>query len=171
MRPDGWIPREQILGAEAAARVPSEFLAQRRDHANPPTLLLRLQRRLDHIDRASDIGGEGGGEREIDPADAMWLGLMRKLWPRLSAWYAWFCRTQAGALPFTYWWRGRDAADGRLNAMTLASGLDDFPRATVPNETERHVDLLAWVAFFSRFMGRLAARLGMPEEARRCGRA
>lgn len=173
MRPDGWIPREQILGAEAAARVPSEFLAQQRDHANPPTLLLGLQRRLDRIDRAA----RGEGEREpttgavVDPADARWLELMRALWPRLSAWYAWLARTQAGALPFTYRWRGRDAGDGRLNPMTLASGLDDFPRATVPTESERHVDLLGWLAFFSRFMARMAARLGNPEEASRCGTA
>jgi len=173
MRPDGWIPREQILGAEAAARVPSEFLAQQRDHANPPTLLLGLQRRLDRINTAA----RGEGEREpttgavVDPADARWLELMRALWPRLSAWYAWLARTQAGALPFTYRWRGRDAGDGRLNPMTLASGLDDFPRATVPTESERHVDLLGWLAFFSRFMARLAARLGNPEEASRSGTA
>jgi mannosyl-oligosaccharide glucosidase len=175
MRPDGWIPREQILGAEAAARVPFEFLAQRRDHANPPTLLLGLQRQLDRIEQGAETRGEGEwGPASVaggDPADARWLELMRKLWPRLSTWYAWLARTQAGALPFTYRWRGRDVADGRLNAMTLASGLDDFPRATVPTEGERHVDLLGWVAFFSRFMARLAARLGQSDEARRCGAA
>ena len=37
------ISREQILGAEAASRVPPEFLAQHRMHANPPALLLRIQ--------------------------------------------------------------------------------------------------------------------------------
>lgn len=36
----GYIAREQILGPEARSRVPSEFQTQRRDVANPPTLLL-----------------------------------------------------------------------------------------------------------------------------------
>ena len=35
---DGWIPREQILGHEARARVTPAIWAQRPDIANPPTL-------------------------------------------------------------------------------------------------------------------------------------
>jgi mannosyl-oligosaccharide glucosidase len=118
MHSDGWIPREQILGAEAQARVPAEFMPQHRQHANPPTLMLRLERLLNG-------GAEQGGEEE-------WLPLARRLWPRLTRWYGWLVRTQAGELPHTFRWRGRDAADNRLNALTLSSGLDDYPRATVP---------------------------------------
>jgi mannosyl-oligosaccharide glucosidase len=151
MHSDGWIPREQILGAEAEARVPAEFMPQHRQHANPPTLMLRLERLLNG-------GAEQGGEEE-------WLPLARRLWPRLTRWYGWLVRTQAGELPHTFRWRGRDVADNRLNALTLSSGLDDFPRATVPTKKERHVDMLCWVAFCSRLLGRLAARLEMPEEA------
>ena len=77
----------QILGAEAAARVPAEFVAQHRMHANPPTLLLRLQRRLSLSSRNGALGEEEG----------QWLELARELWPRLKAWYAWFVRTQAGS--------------------------------------------------------------------------
>ncbi|KAG4398733.1 hypothetical protein GLYMA_08G103233v4 [Glycine max] len=39
---DGWIPREQILGAEALSRVPEEFVPQHPTNGNPPTLFLAL---------------------------------------------------------------------------------------------------------------------------------
>ena len=51
--------------------------------------------------------------------------------------------------------------------MTLASGLDDYPRATVPGEGERHLDLLCWLAFFSRFLAQLSERTGDGGEAAR----
>jgi hypothetical protein len=46
MDPSGWIAREQILGEEARSRVPAEFRVQRRDVANPPTLLLAVKEML-----------------------------------------------------------------------------------------------------------------------------
>ena len=166
MHEDGWIPREQILGAEAAARVPAEFLPQRRLHANPPTLVLRLQRLLDRLPDGG--GGEGGGGEGGGGSEAgRRLALLGDLAPRLADWYQWLSSTQAGSRPHTYRWRGRDKSDGRLNAMTLASGLDDYPRATVPGEGERHLDLLCWLAFFSRFLAQLSERTGDGGEAAR----
>ena len=40
---EGWIPREQTIGAEAQSRVPAKFRVQRPDIANPPTLLLPIE--------------------------------------------------------------------------------------------------------------------------------
>ncbi|KAK9105009.1 hypothetical protein Scep_021853 [Stephania cephalantha] len=42
MNADGWIPREQILGAEALSKVPEEFVPQHPSNGNPPTLFLIL---------------------------------------------------------------------------------------------------------------------------------
>lgn len=48
--------------------------------------------------------------------------------PRLEAWFSWFNVTQAGPLPGSFRWRGRDAAtDEQLNPLTLNSGAQCFP--------------------------------------------
>ncbi|NXN93795.1 MOGS glucosidase, partial [Rhinopomastus cyanomelas] len=141
---DGWIPREQILGEEARTKVPPEFLVQHTDTANPPTLLLALERLLPDA-----------------PHD-----YLRRIFPRLRAWHAWYNRTQAGALPHTFRWRGRDSDTHRfLNPKTLASGLDDYPRASHPSTHERHLDLHCWMALAARVLGAVAERLNEDEAA------
>ncbi len=72
----GWIAREQILGSEALTRVAERFAVQRPDIANPPTMLLSLQQLL-----------QTTSAQEVTP----WL---KKLYPALQRWYAWFLRTQ-----------------------------------------------------------------------------
>jgi len=125
MTAEGWIPREQILGDEARAKVPPEFVVQHSETANPPTLFLALQRLL----------------------GAAPLPYLRRLFPRLRSWYEWYNGTQAGPLPHTFRWRGRDPDPERfLNPKTLASGLDDYPRASHPSADERHLDLRCWMA-------------------------
>ncbi|NXA44207.1 MOGS glucosidase, partial [Eudromia elegans] len=141
MNAEGWIPREQILGEEARARVPPEFVVQRSGSANPPTLFLALQQLLGTAP----------------------LPYLRRLFPRLRAWFHWYNSTQAGTLPSTFRWRGRDAQHERfLNPKTLPSGLDDYPRASHPSADERHLDLRCWMALASRVMGDVAERLGEP---------
>lgn len=145
MNIEGWIPREQILGEEARAKVPSEFVVQHNKNANPPTFFLPLER-LIHIMIAS-----GKSEDKI---------YLEALYPRLKAWYLWYNTTQKGSLPSSYLWHGRDAKTVKqLNPLTLTSGLDDYPRASHPTDDERHVDLRCWIAFASGVMARIAKSL------------
>ncbi|XP_040849595.1 mannosyl-oligosaccharide glucosidase isoform X2 [Ochotona curzoniae] len=148
---DGWIGREQILGEEARARVPPEFLVQRAAHANPPTLLLPVARMLS----------------SGDPAD---LAFLQSAFPRLRAWFSWLRQSQAGPVPLSYRWRGRDSAlPTLLNPKTLPSGLDDYPRASHPSAAERHLDLRCWVALGARVLAQLAEQLGEVEAATELG--
>ena len=139
---EGWIPREQILGSEARARVPAEFIVQFNENANPPALFLPLRRIVNHL-----IASNHSQDRQY----------LRTLYPRLRAWYGWFNRTQSGVLPSSYRWRGRNATTVKeLNPKTLTSGLDDYPRASHPTDDERHVDLRCWMAVASGVMKDLA---------------
>ena len=57
-------------------------------------------------------------------------------------------------------WRGRAAGLlHELNPKTLASGLDDYPRASHPSDTERHLDLRCWMAFAVDALLTIGARL------------
>ena len=85
---EGWIPREQILGPEARAKVPAEFVVQRNSNANPPTLLLTLSSMV---------------EDERTRLSSPWFAdFLERAWPRLEAWYAWFDDTQKGEAPGTF---------------------------------------------------------------------
>lgn len=146
MNSEGWIPREQILGKEARAKVPDEFVVQHNRNANPPTLLLTLHSIV------GDISGE---------MTDWWRDYLRRMWPRLATWYTWFNTTQLGDTRGAYRWRGRNASALReLNPKTLTSGLDDYPRASHPTVDERHVDLRCWMALASQLMGDIGRLLG-----------
>ena len=149
---EGWIPREQVLGRESQDKIPPEFIVQRNDVANPPTLFLVLE---------SLFRLERGGQ--LDTAELH--GFLRRAYPRLRAWYDWYQRTQQGSISNTYYWRGRDGnVDTELNPKTLASGLDDSPRASHPSDTERHLDLLCWMSLATRVMSQVAHTVGEDED-------
>ncbi|XP_053998124.1 uncharacterized protein LOC128886897 [Hylaeus anthracinus] len=150
MNVEGWIPREMILGQEALAKVPDEFVTQINTNANPPTFFLTLDFILKH------------NRKEMLDKHYEFLD---RLYPRLQAWFNWFNTTQVGDLPSTYRWRGRDGTTNReLNPKTLTSGLDDYPRASHPNIDERHVDLRCWIAFAADIMFQISEILNHPND-------
>ncbi|EFN57426.1 hypothetical protein CHLNCDRAFT_20925, partial [Chlorella variabilis] len=160
MNTQGWIAREQILGEEARARVPAEFVRQSPDAANPPTFFLLL----------SDMSQRVAAAAKWDDADRADAELLKAAWPRLRAWYLWFNSTQAGPVPGSYRWRGRDANNQQeLNPKTLTSGLDDAPRASHPSGKDslrpaRHVDLRCWMALATRALATIGSNLGLPHK-------
>lgn len=154
MNIEGWIPREQILGDEARSKVPAEFVVQRNENANPPTLFLSLQELIEQLSSNPDKA-----------ASQPTLPFLRRLFPRLKTWFEWYNTTQSGLLPNSYRWRGRDKDTNLfLNPKTLTSGLDDYPRASHPSADERHVDLHCWMALSSGIMARIAQLLGEPHQ-------
>lgn len=173
MDKDGWIAREQILGPEARSRVPEKFQVQYPHHANPPTFLaLTLPAILSKL--TAETTYHGHASRYLMPTSASATerkSLLRELYPLLARHHAYFRATQAGNLTITtdagvyprppsaiptegYRWRGRTPTH------TLASGLDDYPRASPPSPAELHVDALAWVGASARALQRAAEFIG-----------
>uniref|UniRef100_A0A175YLB1 Mannosyl-oligosaccharide glucosidase n=1 Tax=Daucus carota subsp. sativus TaxID=79200 RepID=A0A175YLB1_DAUCS len=136
MNVDGWIPREQILGAEALSKVPAEFVLQHPTNGNPPTLFLVLR------DLVCSMKKKNFSDLEQKKISSF----LERAFVRLEAWFQWFNTTQSGKETNTYFWHGRDSLIiHELNPKTLSSGFDDYPRASHPSEEERHLDLRCWM--------------------------
>lgn len=95
---------------------------------------------------------------------------LQVIYPKLRKHYYWFRRTQRGQLrewgrrpsgsrTEAYRWRGRS------EDHVLTSGLDDYPRPK-PHEGELHVDLMSWMAFFTRTMKEIAEYTGEAEDVK-----
>jgi mannosyl-oligosaccharide glucosidase len=76
---------------------------------------------------------------------------------RLAKNYIWFFKSQNGPVRNTFRWR---SAKGN---HTLASGLDDYPRAPIRSDLEEHVDLLCWKIMASNTMDRVTKALDIYE--------
>ncbi|EDV29719.1 uncharacterized protein TRIADDRAFT_19077 [Trichoplax adhaerens] len=151
---EGWIPREQILGDEARSRVPAKFIVQNNRIANPPTLMLALHSIQSELEAKN---------KKLSKEHRLYFQL---LFPKLHAWFNWFNSTQRGNIPGTFRWQGRsEEAVNELNAKTLASGLDDYPRASHPSVAEAHVDLRCWMTAFVGYMHHLAVTVDKRKEA------
>ncbi|XP_042432224.1 mannosyl-oligosaccharide glucosidase GCS1-like isoform X2 [Zingiber officinale] len=152
---DGWIPREQILGAEALSKVPEEFVLQYSTNGNPPTLFLVIRDLLNGI-RSSKFSPQ-----ETDEI----TDFLKRAYVRLNAWFQWFNSTQSGNDVNTFYWHGRDNATTKeLNPKTLTSGLDDYPRASHPTDEERHLDLRCWMLLSADCMHSIAELLKMEND-------
>ena len=57
---------EQILGEEARARVPADFIVQSPDVANPPTLFLPLADMAQRVARSGGSRMEDGGREDLE---------------------------------------------------------------------------------------------------------
>jgi mannosyl-oligosaccharide glucosidase len=92
---------------------------------------------------------------------------LRSIYQPLKRHYDWFRRTQRGQIKQYarkarsrtegYRWRGRSAQH------VLTSGMDDFPRGP-PSAGELHLDLISWMAFFSRTMREIAGFIGEKDD-------
>lgn len=184
---DGWVAREQILGEEARSRVPPEFITQVPTIANPPTLTMAVTAFIERLKAfntgpsSSELGMELGVGGQIPLDDGILLSsgdmflknpelakeFLRGIYPKLTRHYDWFRRTQRGQIKQygrkvrsrieAYRWRGR------TEDHVLPSGMDDYPRGP-PHAGELHLDLISWMAFFTRTMRDIAGYLGETDD-------
>lgn len=191
---DGWIAREQILGAEARSKVPPEFRTQYPHYANPPTLFIAIDQFLERLDRRSqslstqeyvpDFNAAGMPEDEarVSVLDAsayldspeLALQYLQSLYPILKRHFEWFRKTQRGEVKAydreahsskeAYRWRGRTPDH------CLTSGIDDYPRARPPHPGELHLDLHSWMAMMTKLLRNIAEKIGQSEDAEELAR-
>ncbi|KAI9287289.1 glycoside hydrolase [Umbelopsis sp. AD052] len=174
---NGWVAREQILGAEARSKVPQEFQTQFPHYANPPTLLLAVQKFIDRLEQHTSAHMQMSDEpvqnrMKVSALDdpellpnlhlenpALATQWLTTVYPKLRLNWEWFRKTQKGHKPSNgngevYRWRGR------TENHTLTSGFDDYPRAEPPSTSELHIDLISWMGFSTRLMKSIAGHLG-----------
>ncbi|KAF9533425.1 glycoside hydrolase [Crepidotus variabilis] len=190
---DGWVAREQILGEEARSKVPSEFQTQVPNYANPPTLTMAVTAFIERVKKAAaskgvsdrdlgmDTGMGAGGQVPFSAPAEKQLGVesqyldhpelamayLKDIYKPLKRHYDWFRRTQRGQIK-QYGRKARSRTEayrwrGRSEQHVLTSGMDDYPRGP-PHAGELHMDLISWVAFFSKTMREIAAFVGEKDD-------
>mmetsp|Transcript_13396 Transcript_13396/g.53694 ORF Transcript_13396/g.53694 Transcript_13396/m.53694 type:complete len:535 (+) Transcript_13396:4942-6546(+) len=146
MEPSGWIPREQTRGTDAITRFPQHiqhYMIQSPDVVNPPTLVMPVRALM--LSEPVKVDGKGGIIRS---------GFVLDAFERLSKHVTFLAMSQAGKVENTFYWRGRQETNGIIH--TLASGLDDYPRAKNISEAEMHLDLACWIAWSLKSVASLA---------------
>lgn len=177
MDEDGWIAREQILGAEARSKVPTDFQVQYPHYANPPTLFLVVD---DFVDRLRKANGSLTTHQERFSQDVplatahidnpeVGEEFLRQIYPLLKRQFYWFRKTQRGDIKSyereaystkeAYRWKGR------TESHILPSGLDDYPRPQPPHPGELHVDLMSWMGLMCKSLINISTALGIADDA------
>ena len=95
------------------------------------------------------------------------LSYLEEIYKPLKRHYDWFRRTQRGQVK-QYGRKARSKREayrwrGRTPTHILTSGMDDYPRGP-PHAGELHLDLISWVAFFTRTMRDIAAFVGEKDD-------
>lgn len=149
----GWIAREQIFGDEARSKVPADFQPQHPYIANPPTLFMVISTIIDIASGHKNYTGHPSFHADPERASEFLI----HAYPILKKHYEWFRTSQSGDL------NGRPSGAkegfrwrGATNDHILASGLDDYPRPTPPQNTDLHVDALSWVALMAEVLEKTA---------------
>lgn len=172
MDEDGWIGREQILGAEARSKVPQEFQTQYPHYANPPTLFFILNNLLERIGALNGTTPPYDEKIRItsvyEKSPELAIHYLQDLYPKLKKHFYWFRKTQSGDLKsydrdaFSskegYRWRGRTVQH------ILTSGLDDYPRPQPPHPGELHVDLISWMGMMTKSLKSIATYLDYTDD-------
>lgn len=96
------------------------------------------------------------------------LEYLRSIYQPLKRHYDWFRRTQRGQIK-QYGRKARSRTEayrwrGRSKDHVLTSGMDDYPRGP-PHAGELHLDLISWMAFFTRTMRDIAQFVGETDDA------
>jgi len=95
------------------------------------------------------------------------LSFLKGIYKPLKRHYDWFRRTQRGQIK-QYGRKARSRTEGyrwrgRSERHVLTSGMDDYPRGTA-STGELHLDLISWMAFFSRTMREIASFIGETDD-------
>ena len=95
------------------------------------------------------------------------LSFLRGIYQPLKRHYEWFRRTQRGQIK-QYGREARSRTEGyrwrgRSEQHVLTSGMDDYPRGSA-HSGELHLDLISWMAFFSRTMREIASFIGETDD-------
>ncbi|KAK7043703.1 Processing alpha glucosidase I [Paramarasmius palmivorus] len=158
---DGWVAREQILGEEARSKGKSGI-----DWAVGP----RPRHGLRNGGAQTPLAGESTAldatNQYLDPEVA--LSFLKSIYNPLKRHYDWFRRTQRGQIK-QYGRKARSRSEayrwrGRSETHVLTSGMDDYPRGP-PHPGELHLDLISWMAFFSRTMREISSFVGENDDA------
>lgn len=114
----------------------------------------------------STAPGSGSGSQYLEQPELA-LDFLKSIYKPLKRHYDWFRRTQRGQVKQysrvarsrteAYRWRGRS------EQHVLTSGMDDYPRGP-PHAGELHLDLISWMAFFTRTMREIAGYVGEVED-------
>lgn len=95
------------------------------------------------------------------------LSFLKGIYKPLKRHYEWFRRTQRGQIK-QYGRKARSRTEGyrwrgRSEQHVLTSGMDDYPRGSA-HTGELHLDLISWMAFFTRTMREISSFIGETDD-------